>query len=300
MSENIEAADKQLIESLKRCVQKSRGAAVEKIMKSPLRLPWSKLIEKYCHAVRGTMTLRARTFWGDDMNVVFPELISCFLYRYGYFEENLSTIVMMHVKPGQTFFDVGTHFGYFSMLASRLAGRGGQVHSFEPTADTFKVVQSNVKSKSNIRLNNLAAWSGETTITFKDYGMQYSAFNSIYGAKLTESVIGNIKPREYEVKTISMDKYIADTGARPDFMKIDAESAELDILHGMEKTLSEIRPAITIEVGDIDEGEFIDSSDSVRFLLDHNYKAFEFRDGALREHAPAEKYTYDNILFLPQ
>lgn len=290
----------QLFDSLKLCVDKNKGASIERVLKSPLRLPWSKLLEKFCQATHRTMTLKARTFWGDDMNVVFPELVSCFLYRYGYFEPGLSTILMMHVRPGQTFFDVGTHFGYYSMLASRLVGPDGQVHSFEPTAETYKIVQSNVRSKSNVRLNNLAGWSEEATLKFKDYGTQYSAFNSLYGAKLEESVIGKVTPREYDVKTISIDKYIENTGARPDFVKIDAENAEYDILQGMASTLRDVRPAITIEVGDVNEGDFKDSSASVHFLLDHNYKSFEFRDGALREHAPTERYKHSNILFLPQ
>lgn len=290
----------QLFASLKLCVEKHKGTSIERVLRSPMRLPWSKLIEKTCQATHMTMTLKAPTFWGDEMNVVFPELVSCFLYRYGYFEEDLSRIVMMHVKPGQIFFDVGTHFGYYSMLASKLVGQYGQVHSFEPTAETYKIVLSNVKSKSNVTLNNLAGWSEETTLKFKDYGTEYSAFNSLYGAKLEVSVIEKVKPKEYDVKTISIDRYVANTGARPDFIKIDAENAEYDILKGMEFTLRDIRPAITIEVGDVNKGEFKDSSASVHFLLDHNYKPFEFRDGALHEHTPAEKYKYSNLLFLPQ
>lgn len=290
----------QLITSLELCVEKNKGTPIERVLRSPLRLPWSKLMEKSCQMSHKTMTLKATTFWGDEMNVVFPELVSCFLYRYGYFEADLSKIVMTYVKPGHTFFDIGTHFGYYSMLASELVGKDGQVHSFEPTAETYKIVKSNVDSKSNVTLNNLAGWSEETIIRFKDYGTEYSAFNSLYGAKLDDSVIGKVKPKEYDVKTISIDKYVANTGARPDFIKIDAENAEFDILKGMENTLRDIRPKITIEVGDVNEGEFKDSNASVRFLLDHNYKAFEFRDGRLQEHTPVERYKYSNILFLPQ
>ena len=290
----------QLFDSLRLRVEKNKGAPIERVLRSPLRLPWSKLMEKICQATHKTMTLKASTFWGDEMNVVFPELVSCFFYRYGYFEADLTKIVMMNVKPGQTFFDVGTHFGYYSMLASKLVGQDGQVHSFEPTAETYKVVKSNVGSRANVTLNNLAGWSEETTIRFKDYGTQYSAFNSLYGAKLADSVIKKIKPKEYNVKTISMDKYIADTGARPDFIKIDAENAEYDILKGMANTLRDVRPAISLEVGDVNEGEYMDSSASVHFLLDHNYGAFEFRDGELHVHTPTKKYKYSNLLFLPQ
>jgi FkbM family methyltransferase len=289
-----------LLASLKGCIEKNKGSSIERVLKSPLKLPWSKLIEKACQASHKNMTLRATTFWGEEMNVVFPEIVSCFLYRYGYFEADLSTIIMMYVKPGQTFFDVGTHFGYYSMLASKLVGPNGQVHSFEPTAETYKVVQSNVSSKSNVTLNNLAGWSEEKVIKFKDYGTEYSAFNSLYGAKLEDSVIGNVKVKEYDVQTISIDKYISNTGARPDFIKIDAENAEFDILKGMEATLRNIRPAISIEVGDVNEGEFKNSSASVNLLLDHKYRPFEFRDGRLHEHTPLQKYKYSNILFLPQ
>jgi len=234
------------------------------------------------------------------MNVVFPEIVSCFLYRYGYFEEGLSTIVMRHVKPGQTFFDVGTHFGYYTMLASRIVGQEGQVHGFEPTMETYKVVHSNVGLKNNVILNNLAAWSVETTLKFIDYGTQWSAFNSLYGAKLEESMAEKMSPKEYDVKAMSIDKYIEKSGARPDFIKIDAENAEYDILKGMVNTLRDIRPTVTLEVGDVNEGEFKSSSACVHFMLDYNYKVFEMQDGVLHEHKPTKKYSYTNLLFIPQ
>jgi FkbM family methyltransferase len=290
----------QLLSSLKLCVENHRGTSLERVLKSPFRLPSSKLLEKACQVTHKTMSLKAPMFWGDEMNVIFPELVSCFLYRYGYFEPDLSAMVIMHVKPGQTFFDIGTHFGYYSMLASTLVGQNGHVHSFEPTAETYKVVRSNVSSKNNVTLNNVAGWSEEKIIKFKDYGTEYSAFNSLYGAKLEDSIVRKINPKEYDVSAISIDRYIEKTGARPDFIKIDAENAEYDILKGMVATLSGIRPAITIEVGDVNTGTFKSSSDSVNFLLEHNYKPFEMRNGELHEHIPTEKYEYSNILFLPQ
>ena len=40
-------------------------------------------------------------------------------------------------------------------------------------------------------------------------------------------------------------------GIRQDFIKIDAESSEYDILLGMEKTVNQFQPMISIEVGDM-------------------------------------------------
>ena len=290
----------QLAISLKLRVKKQDGNPVQRVLKQPVRLLWSKLLEKICLATQRTMKMKARTFWGEDMNVAFPEIVSCFLYRYGFFEPDLSTIVMTHVKPGQTFFDVGTHFGYYSMLASRIVGQEGKVHGFEPTRETYKVLYSNLGLKSNVTLNNVAAWSEETTLKFTDYGAQYSAFNSLYSAKLEDSMIAKMSPKDYDVKAISIDKYIEKSGVQPDFIKIDAENAEYDILKGMENTLRNIRPTITMEVGDVNEGEFRNSSACVHFLLDHNYKVFELRDGVLCEHEPTKKYSHTNLLFMPQ
>ena len=290
----------QLAILLKLSVEKNNGNPFQRVLKQPVRLLWSKLLEKTCQATQKTMKLKARLFWGEDMNVVFPEIVSCFLYRYGYFEPDLSTIVMTHVKPGQTFFDVGTHFGYYSMLASRLVGPDGQVHGFEPTMETYKIVNSNLGLKSNVTLNNVAAWSEETTLKFIDYGTQWSAFNSLYGAKLEDSIVVKMNPKEYDVKAMSIDKYIEKSGAQPDFIKIDAENAEYDILKGMTNTLRNVRPTITLEVGDVNEGEFKNSSICVHFLLEHNYKVFELRDGTLRKHKPNKKYSHTNLLFIPQ
>ena len=290
----------QLNIELKQCVKKNNGNQIQRVLKQPVRLLWSKLIEKACQVFHRTKGLKARLFWGEDMNVVLPEIVSCFLYRYGYFEPDLSKIFMTYVKPGQIVFDVGTHFGYYSMLASRLVGQNGKVHGFEPTRETYKVVYSNVGSKSNVTLNNLAAWSVETTLTFTDYGTQWSAFNSLYGAKLEESIVAKMNPKDYEVKTMSIDMYIQKSGAHPDFIKIDAENAEYDILQGMKNTLKKIRPTITLEVGDVNEGEFKNSSSCVHLLLKYNYKVFEMRDGTLHKHEPTKKYSHTNLLFIPQ
>ena len=74
----------------------------------------------------------AETFWWAPMTVYLPEPLSCQIYAYGYFEQGLSTMMLEYVTAGMTVFDIGAHFGYFS-LASWLTGTNGEVHCFEPT-----------------------------------------------------------------------------------------------------------------------------------------------------------------------
>lgn len=279
----------------------SRGPQAGKLMYAPGRMLWSKAMEKACLRLGREFRTETRTFWGGKMTVVFPEMVSCFIYRYGFFEENLTAIFINYLKKDMVFFDIGTHFGYFSLLGSEIVGDAGRVHSFEPTPSTFGVLSANLAGRNNVTLNNMAMWSEETTLDFQDYGIRYSAFNSLYGAKCMEALENRIKPETHKVKTKSVDGYIAETGVKPGFMKIDAESAEFDILQGMERTLREVRPIITMEVGDFDDTDiFKDSKDSVTFLTERNYGVYEFLDGRIVEHATKESYRYNNLLFIPR
>ena len=77
-------------------------------------------------------------FWGERITIVYPEYVSGFLGKYGYFERDLTAAVVDLVEPGDTFYDVGAHFGFYSVLAADLVGSSGAVHSFEPTPQTMK------------------------------------------------------------------------------------------------------------------------------------------------------------------
>ena len=288
-----------LLDGLRFAIKKNNGNPLQRVAKQPIRLLWSKWIEKKCLKAYQIKNMDAPLFWGEEMKVVFPEIVSCFLYRYGFFEPDLTGVVIKHLKSGDTFFDIGTHFGYYSMLASKIVGSQGEVHGFEPTIGTYKIVSLNLKEKDNVTLNNVAAWSTEKTLNFKDYGVHWAAFNSLYSAKLEEPEIAKMTPLDYEVEAISIDKYVEITGARPNFIKIDAENAEYDILQGMKLTLRRIRPIITLEVGDVNEGDFQDSNACVTFLVENNYKAMELRDGSLHQHTIKKKYTHTNLLFIP-
>lgn len=289
-----------MIELLEQQIQRNSGNRIERTLKAPLLLPASKIIEKYCRATNSTMNLQARLFWGESMTVVFPEIVSCFLYRYGFFEPDLTRIVIHCVNPGDVVFDIGTHFGYYSLLTSHLVGQTGQVHSFEPTRHTHSVVKANVSGRANITLTNAAAWSETTELTFKDYGTTMSAFNSLYEAKLDDAASSKLHATEYTVAAISMDEYVDQNQVRPTFIKIDAENAEHDILLGMKRTLTDIRPVVTLEVGDVKTGNYKDSASAVRLLIQHGYRAQEWRDGQLCEHSPADSYQHTNLLFVPE
>ena len=142
----------------------SKKTSLNKILHSPLHMLKSKLIETYCKKLGRTWERSAATFWGSEMSIFLPEIVSTTIDRYGFFEANLSKLFLNYIKPDMVVFDIGSHFGYYSKLSLWLVGNGGEVHAFEPTPSTYAMLEKNTKDHSNMVTNNNAVYSSESSI----------------------------------------------------------------------------------------------------------------------------------------
>ena len=238
------------------------------------------------------------TFWGDVMTVVLPEAVSNEIALAGTYETDLTIALIQLLEPGMVFFDIGAHRGYFSLLAARLVGSTGQVHAFEPTPGTFQLLSANLSSHSNVRLNNVAVYSESKELIFHDFGLSAPAFNSIYAPRLSKDLAQRIPVENRRVPAVSIDDYVKRSGVRPNLIKIDAESAEADILHGMAETLLTLRPAFTLETGDMDLEGVASTKDLVNLACSFGYTPIDISEGQLRRHQIQARYAYGNLLFV--
>ena len=281
------------------CFSIYRGSRIAKLRHGHIKLVYSKLLELLLGGLGLSVERKVRLVWGEEMTIIYPEIASLGIARYGFFEEGLTRMVLAHLKPGMTFLDVGAQLGYFTLLAAWLVGDTGQVHSFEPTARTFELLQLNAGFKHNVHLNRVAVTSRSGIATLNDYGPRFGAFNSMYDNKLPRQA-GRVNTTKFQVPAISIDEYVEAAGLTPNFVKIDAESADYEILTGIEDTLKRCRPLISVEVGDMEIDGIPASKDIVRFLMEKGYQPYEHSSGSIVKHRPKERYEYDDILFLPQ
>jgi len=277
-----------------------RSSRINKLRRGHVKLAYSKALEIAARRLGIGIKRTATLFWGYKLNVMFPEPTSLAVSRYGFYEEGLTSMVLEFLKSGMTFLDVGAHVGYFTLLGAWLVGESGQVHSFEPTPSTFEILKSNAGSSQNIHLNPIAVASKTGTATLNDFGSACSGYNSMYQARMTEDKLTRVKITQFEARTISIDEYVTQQDITPNFVKIDAESAEFEILKGMKETISRCRPIISVEVGDMDIEGVISCRELVLYLIDKGYSAHEFDGTGVATHQPKDRYEYDNILFLPQ
>ena len=244
-----------------------------------------------------TASVRAKTFWGKNMKVVLPEAVSGEILRFGYIEEAVAAAIIKYVDTGNTTIDVGGHFGFFSLLLSEKVGESGEVHVFEPIPSTFAILSENCTGRPFIK-TNMAVWNKEERVTLRDYGLSCSAFNSIRDPRTGEQKKKSLS-KSVTVEATTLDLYVATNCIKPDFVKIDAESAEFEVIAGMDRILREIKPVVCVELGDLGVEGAMKSRTIVDKLLAYEYQPFEWCNGVFIKHVPTSNYPYSNLLFLP-
>ena len=151
--------------------------------------------------------------------------------------------------------------------------------------------------EENIFINNNAIWDLETEIEFNDYGLSSSAFNSINESRDKKNYF-KVPKKKIKVKALRLDDYVREHKILPQLIKIDAESAEYQVLKGMDNILSNLQPLLCIELGDLGISGVISSREIIQFLMSkYSYKPYEIKNGKLSSHKLKENYDYCNLFF---
>jgi FkbM family methyltransferase len=243
-----------------------------------------------------------RLFTDQGLKVVLPEVVATNLYRFGLWEYELTRVLLTRLHSGMVFVDVGAQYGYFSLLASYLVGHDGRVFAFEPTRRTFNLLRQNVAHEANVEVENVAVDNVRGTVRLLDFGPRLSLLNTVRGqAKLPDSMRlpADLRPIEHQVPALPLDEYFGPRGLRLDFVKIDAEAADHQVLEGMQGILGQQSPMVSIEAGDYEGIEnAVPTAESIRFLGKLGYHCLEFRAGELVPHQPRETYDHGTLYFI--
>ena len=144
-------------------------------------------------------------------------------------------------RPGMNIMDIGAHVGLYSVYMQKLSG--GNVYGFEPTPSTVSVLRKTIAlNKAETYIEVIEAAVSDTTgkARFKIDRQPASVSNSLVEYNRTE------KLETCEVDVITIDDFIAKRKIKIDFIKIDAEGAELSVLRGAQNTLLDQRPLMIL------------------------------------------------------
>lgn len=183
----------------------------------------------------------ARLKNGDVLYVDLANAVGRTIWARGDYvtEPAIRRLIETNLEQGDVFFDVGANVGFFSLLAARVVGENGEVHSFEPLPELASLLRRTAAAN---RLNNLhvvEAAVGQRPGTAEMAVMKDSAYSHLVGGS-AEAASDHGGWRPVSVKTVSLDRYFEDTVRKPlRLMKMDIEGAELEALDGARQLLSE-------------------------------------------------------------
>lgn len=286
--------DAALLKRFHACLQYKQAKPWQKPWLNPRRFAANQLRKRGLVSFPQGALHTVPTFHLPEFTVVHGETVSDEIASYGVYEPVLTEAFLRLIKPGDGVVDIGMHLGYYTTLFALLVGPTGQVHAFEPTPSTREIARRNTGRFPHVTVHPCAVWSSRQTIAFRDYGPRWMAFNSLTKGKITEEPV---PPQRIDVQTITLDEFRNALGRRIAVLKIDAESAEREILSGARQLLAADGPIITVEVGDNDETH--ESRLLVKHLTDAGYAPWEFHAGGFSRHQPREIYGYDNLIFAP-
>jgi FkbM family methyltransferase len=219
----------------------------------------------------------APLFWGDRMQVITGETVSRGILTFGYSESAITALMLCLIGSEQTVVDIGTHFGYEALLASKLVGLNGCVICFEPNSSAFNIAQKNLTRFPQTQLYQKAIAERVGKLHLNNLPIWQSAFNSISNS--------SSETTDIEVPAISLDVVLANRTRPVDFLKCDVEGYEMSVLKGAHNILCQDQPILVLEA-DMPSPEGKNSArayELATYLKRYDYQAFNFDfNGALR------------------
>ena len=183
-------------------------------------------------------------------------------YWLGSYEYQKRRAFEKNIGKNAIVYDIGANVGYFSLLAAVLTGSQGQVFAFEPLPRNVDFLKKHISINNldNIQVIEAAVADHDGRATFA------------YGASTAMGHLG--EGGELEVSLVSLDSLLKKGKIfPPDFIKIDVEGAEFEVLQGARSLINQHRPTLFLDTHHRESHQKV-----IKFLSDKGYQ-FEILDG---------------------
>jgi FkbM family methyltransferase len=146
-------------------------------------------------------------------------------------------------RPSMVLFDLGAHFGVFSLAAAHGGGPRAQIVAVEPSETACRVLRIQARLNDvTVQVVHAAAGDRPGSTTMLPVGViadgYFVAADAEHPARET-----------VRVPTVSIDSLADRLGVDPTHVKIDVEGAEEAVLRGGERTLGgDLAPVLFVEL----------------------------------------------------
>ncbi len=182
---------------------------------------------------------------------------------------------------GETVIDVGAHIGIYTLKAAKSVGERGNVLSFEPDQRNFRLLKKNIEINGfrGVRIVNAAL--DKNTVK----KILHVTVDPLY-TSLNPS-INTIE--KIEINTITLDEVTEMFKLnRIDWIKIDVEGRELEVLEGGKRAFANLVEKVIFETSNPKVFRFLfERGFKIQRLFDIYYYASKVRTG--NAHIPSQE-----------
>ena len=173
------------------------------------------------------------------------------------------------IKPNMTVIDVGANVGVYTFSAAKRVGKNGKVIAVEPFFGCVECLEETRRINKLDWVNICAGAAGDSNKTVKLSLHQASELNEII--KDDSGLQGNYQEVECFTLDSLVEKYNLST---VDWLKLDAEGNEIEVLLGSSRILSDFKPSILYENIAGSQGNNIPVA---QYLLSIGYELFHYQ-----------------------
>jgi FkbM family methyltransferase len=190
---------------------------------------------------------------------------------------DLFDLARQFVHPGDTIWDIGANVGLFTIAAAQKAGSHGSIIAIEPDLWLAALLQRTATLQSPtaapIRILPVAI---SNALGIQTLHIANRNRNSNHLASIAEHSQAGGTRETHQVLCITLDWLLehnpehASPENPPSLIKIDVEGAEIDLLHGAHRLLTEVRPILMCE------SQHRNRPEVTTILRQYNYKLYDW------------------------
>lgn len=201
----------------------------------------------------------------------FDEYIGMALREYGEFSEIELSLMEKFIMKGDVVLDIGANIGCFTVPFSKKVGNKGKVLAFEPQKFIYELLKKNIdcnEIKNTTIFNNAV---GKNHKSFELEEFDYSKLGNFGGIGLGENydnsgIASTKNSKKYKIKTLTLHDFLY--LKKCNFIKIDVELMEMEVLKGGIDFINKFRPIMWIENHSYYPNQIN------KFLLSNNYNSY--------------------------
>jgi len=174
----------------------------------------------------------------DSLNLITPYVL---VEQQDWFEDEIKFLRRL-LRPGQKVVDIGANYGVYALSMAQTVGPAGCVWAFEPASNTARLLAEGIAVNGFAQIVLERSALSNTSGTAKLSLNENSELNAlVHGKPLTSA--------SETVPLVTLDQCMERYGWRDiEFMKIDAEGEEANILKGGERFFAELSPLVQYEI----------------------------------------------------